>query len=287
MDLNLHEEVTKKEREGYLHALLSVMSADSLLGKEEIIKMYELFALFGVEFAERRQIIERLVVDPVAFQTEELSAAILANKFLKISLAKDLSLMQEKSVGNAGLKAAKALIAKINLTSGQANVIKKFVCIENQILAALGAGEEWRADEDSWKELVSHATAVGVPLAALNVAGVTGFSAAGITSGLAALGSISGLVVLGFNPMTAGIGALILGGVAVKKIADYVVSEDDSIQSSQFEELKKARLISKEAISSDQLILCRARKRELLLPARKQRRNALRASMNEALIDLS
>jgi hypothetical protein len=45
----------------------------------------------------------------------------------------------------------------------------------------------------------------------------------GITSGLAAIGGYTGLTVLGLNPMTAGIAGLILGGVAVKKIADYAL----------------------------------------------------------------
>jgi len=95
------------------------------------------------------------------------------------------------------------------------------------------------ADENSWKEWASRAAAVGVPLAALNFAGIAGFSAAGITSGLAALGWMSGLVVLGLNPMTAGIGALILGGVAVKKVADYVLSSDDEKNQVNLKSLKK------------------------------------------------
>ena len=62
------------------------------------------------------------------------------------------------------------------------------------------------------KELAARAGAVGVPLGAIYLSGsVTGFSAAGIAGGLAALG-MGG--VLGLSAMVAGIGvAIIVGGV--------------------------------------------------------------------------
>lgn len=280
-------QVSLVERRAYLGALMAVVAADGVLDKQEVLKLYELFSLLGIDVYERRKLFERLVVSPASFKGEGVAPELLANDELKISLAKDLSLMQERSANNASLSAAKRLLSSINLTPDQANVIRKFIYFENQILAALGAGEEWQADEDSWKELVSHAAAVGVPLAALNVAGVAGFSAAGITSGLAALGGMSGLALLGLNPMTAGIGALILGGVAVKKIADYVAGSGDDSEANQVEEFKKARLLAKEAISSDLMVLARPRKREILMLSRKRRRDVLRKSMKEALEELS
>jgi len=283
--------LNSKERDAYLRALFAVMSADGLLDKQEVIKLYELFALFNVEIQRRRETLEKLVANPAAFQNEKIDTALLNNKELKISLAKDLSLMQERATDNAGRVVAKVMLESINLTPKQVDVIKQFIVFENQILTALGAGEEWIADENSWQEWAGRAAAVGVPLAALNFAGITGFSAVGITSGLAALGGMSGLVVLGLNPMTAGIGALILGGVAVKKVADYVLNSDDGKKSSQFEEFKKefesARRFAKEAIWSDhEYMLSLSKKREDLDPSRWRRRNVLIKSMEEALTDL-
>ena len=158
--------------------------------------------------------------------------------------------------------------------------------IENQILEQLTSGKEWQSDADSWKELASRAAAVGVPLAALNMAGIAGFSAVGITSGLAALGSMSGLAILGLNPMTAGIGALILGGVAVKKIADFALSSDGSDRS-QLQAFQQSRLVAREALSADLVSIRRGRKRELLMFWRRQRRRALTEGMNSALALLS
>ncbi len=67
----------------------------------------------------------------------------------------------------------------------------------------------------SMKDMAAKATAVGVPLAAIYLSGsVIGVSAAGLTSGLAALG-MGG--VLGFSGMVTGIGVAILIGVGAYK----------------------------------------------------------------------
>jgi hypothetical protein len=118
------------------------------------------------------------------------------------------------------------------------------------------------------------------------MAGIAGFSAVGITSGLAALGSLSGLAVLGLNPMTAGIGALILGGVAVKKIADFALSGDNSEQS-QLRAFQQSRLAAKEALAADLLHVRQGRKRELLFFWRGRRRRALVSGMDSAQAALS
>lgn len=115
---------------------------------------------------------------------------------------------------------------------------------------------------------------------------MAGFSAVGITSGLAALGSMSGMVILGLNPMTAGIGALILGGVAVKKIADYALSGDAG-DKAQLHAFQQSRLAAKEALTSDLTSVRRARKREFILIGRARRRRALIGGMDSALAALN
>ncbi|RKZ74671.1 MAG: hypothetical protein DRQ57_10190 [Gammaproteobacteria bacterium] len=72
------------------------------------------------------------------------------------------------------------------------------------------------------KELTASAGAVGVPLAAVYLSGsVVGMSAAGMTSGLAALG-LGG--VLGFSSMATGIGVAVLLGVGAYKGIRYITS---------------------------------------------------------------
>ena len=101
--------------------------------------------------------------------------------------------------------------------------MKEWVDWENGLLRRMGAGGELMADSSDPREIVSRAASVGIPIGALYMAGVTGFSAAGITSGLAFIGSYTGLTVLGLNPMTAGIAGLIIAGVTVKKVSDYAM----------------------------------------------------------------
>lgn len=68
---------------------------------------------------------------------------------------------------------------------------------------------------DAAKAMAAQATAVGVPVAAVYLSGsVAGLSAAGITSGLAALG-VGGL--LGLSAMVTGIGVALIGGVVAYK----------------------------------------------------------------------
>lgn len=269
-------------KEAYALALLSAIAADGVFSAEEMIRIYSLFALLAISPPTRLKLLENLIRGRNPKSGDSLiSQAITQNQEACISLAKDLMFLESKSEDNRTLNLIRAYLRQLKLSPEQANVIRNFVAVENQILEQLGAGKEWQADPDSWKELASRAAAVGVPLAALNMAGIAGFSAVGITSGLAALGSMSGLAILGLNPMTAGIGALILGGVAVKKIADFALSGDNSEQS-QLSAFKESRRAARDAINMDLSSIRRGRKRELLLYWRGNRRRALASGMDAA-----
>lgn len=272
----------QEDKQAYLLALLSAIAADGVFSAEEMIRIYSLFSILGIDKGVRQRLLQSLI--SAGYRSAEASAlpeGILQSEQARSSLAKDMMFLESQSDDNQTLHLIRGYLKRLNLTPEQSNVIRNFVSIENQILDKLGAGQEWKADADSWKELVSRAAAVGVPLAALNMAGIAGFGAAGITSGLAALGSMSGLVVLGLNPMTAGIGALILGGVAVKKIADFALSGDDPNSSPQHV-FQQSRVAAREALAADLPVISRGRKRELLLFQRKRRRRALVRGMEAA-----
>ena len=284
-DLNLR--LSDSDTQKYLLALLSVIAADGVFSAEEMIRIYTLFALLAVNPSARLELLEDLIRGRHAKSVEKiLTGDIAQNDEARTSLAKDLLFLESKADDNRTLNLIRTYLRRLSLTPEQSNVIRNFVTIENQILEQLGAGKEWHADADSWKELASRAAAVGVPLAALNIAGIAGFSAVGITSGLAALGSMSGLAILGLNPMTAGIGALILGGVAVKKIADFALSGDNSDQS-QLHTFQQSRLAAKEALAADLKRVRRGQKREPLLLWRGKRRRALVSGMDAALAAIS
>lgn len=278
--------LTKSAAKQYLSALLWVIAADQAFTTEEMVRIYSLFALLEIDQLDRTDLIEGLIRSSFKPIRNILSSEILEDEEARASLAKDLLFLESKSTDSRALNLIQSYLEQLNLRPDQAAVIRNFVTIENQILEQLGAGKEWQADPDSWKELVSRAAAVGVPLAALNMAGIAGFSAVGITSGLAALGSMSGLAVLGLNPMTAGIGALILGGVAVKKIADYALSGENAEQS-QLRRFQESRLAARAALTEDLPEISKSRKREILLFWRKSRRHAVTKGMISALATLT
>lgn len=284
-DSNLN--LTETDANSYLLALLSAIAADGVFSAEEVIRIYSLFSLLGVRPSVRLELLENLIYGRLNRGGGELLAGdLIKNDQARTSLAKDLMFLESKADDTHTLGLIRGYLKQLKLTPEQVDVIRKFVAVENQILDQLGAGKEWHADADSWKELASRAAAVGVPLAALNMAGVAGFSAVGITSGLAALGSMSGLAILGLNPMTAGIGALILGGVAVKKIADFALSGDSSAND-QLRAFQQSRLAAREALAADLVSVRRGRKREIFLFWRGRRRRALIAGMDAALAGLS
>jgi hypothetical protein len=83
------------------------------------------------------------------------------------------------------------------------------------------------------KELASKAGAVGVPIAAIYLSGsAVGLSAAGVTSGLAALG-LGG--VLGLSSMVSGIGAAIILGVGIYKGLQWALGSKERDKASRRE----------------------------------------------------
>ncbi len=143
----------------------------------------------------------------------QLRASVPSGSFetTAISLLKDCVYLHYKK-GNdlmdwGSSKFIKALAGMLDVKDEQVDVVVQVIKNDEDILAQRKSDSQI---EKSAKEIAAKAGAVGVPLAALYFSGsVIGFSASGITSGLAAMG-------LGFG-MVGGIGVAILVGVAAYK----------------------------------------------------------------------
>jgi hypothetical protein len=138
----------------------------------------------------------------------------------------------------------------LNLTPDKIDFLYKWIDWENQIMVKIGRPDLEIRNEDLPTELLSKAAAVGVPLTALYFSGsIVGFGAAGLTSGLAWIGTTSGtaflLAGLGLNPMTAGIAALIVGGITIKKVLDAVLPNTREDRKKLEDSLKLMRTIRK------------------------------------------
>lgn len=134
---------------------------------------------------------------------------------VKKSLMKDILYIHRKKKSSESWKECGFIVDlqnKLKINNEQVEYMVSAIKSDEDILALRKNDSEI---EKSIKDLASKAAAVGVPLAAIYLSGsVIGISAAGLTSGLAALG-MGGL--LGFSSMFTGVGIAVLLGVGTYK----------------------------------------------------------------------
>jgi hypothetical protein len=211
------------QSKNYVLQLAKTIAADGVVETNEVRRIYEVMAAFEVGADTRAEILDLLYFRPKDLAGVKIDEQILDDAEMRIALAKDVLFVDAQNHDESTDSVAQKILGQLEVTPEQMDFLRDWVSWENAALRRLGAGEADLADEGSIKELASRAAAVGVPLSALYLAGAVGFSAVGITSGLAALGGASGLVLLGLNPMTAGIAALIVAGISVKKLCDFAL----------------------------------------------------------------
>lgn len=221
---NRSTELTPELRAAYQMMVAQAIVADGDVDPDEVARLYCVFAVFDTQPAERLELLRRLAFDPDSIEREPVPDEILQDQDLRFALARDALFIGQLQQGDpATQQVVREILGQIHLTPQQADVMFDWVALENRALRSLGAGEEWTSPEESVKELTKRAAAVGLPLAALSAAGLSGLSAAGISSGLATIGAWTGLTVLHINPMTAGIAALIMAGITIMKVADFAM----------------------------------------------------------------
>jgi hypothetical protein len=170
--------------------------------------------------ADLRQAVRGCIGEPEGLDPHALVREMLANtpigseEVLAGSLMKDAIRLHRATSDGPALKVPGICTLAGILDIGDAQ--KAFIedaCIQDEkILAGEISDDQIIAIA---KDMASKASAVGVPIAAVYLSGsVTGLSAAGVTSGLGALG-VGGL--LGLSSMVTGIGVAIVIGVGVYK----------------------------------------------------------------------
>jgi DNA-binding protein YbaB len=211
------------QSKAYVMQLAKAIAADGVIDKNELQRIYEVMAAFELGADSRAEILDLLFFNQKKLSKIEIDPDILDDEELRLSLAKDILFIKSQVENKATEAVAKKILKRLNVKAKHLDFLSEWVSWENTVLKKLGAGEVELADEKEINELASRAAALGVPLTALYYVGTVGLSASGITSGLAALGSVTGITLLGLNPMTAGIAALIIGGISVKKICDFAL----------------------------------------------------------------
>ncbi len=213
-------------KEAYLKVICNFeYSDDDIIDSDEYAEIMSLIAINSIE-SSVRILIRSYMYDVSLREDNEKLITFLEEKVdagsldaLKLSLIKDtLNLYWSKMSDKYEIEAWKEceyivnLVKRLNINESQVNYIAENIKKNKEII-------EKRQDDimikKNMQDLAAKAGAVGVPLAAVYLSGsVIGVSAAGMTSGLAALG-MGG--VLGFSSMFTGIGVAVLIGVGTYK----------------------------------------------------------------------
>lgn len=245
-------ELSLKDKERYVRALLSVALSGGKINEAVLARMYQLYAVIELPQSYRLKFLGEAYFSQPHLRDPE---SAFENQEIQLSLAKDAIALSGVTSSSTTVDAVQRLLERLHVTPGQIDFLHKWIDWENRIVNKIGRGDLEVRDEDLPTELLSRAAAVGVPLTALYLSGsVIGFSAAGITSGLATIGSMSLLAGLGLNPMTAGIAALIVAGVTIKKILDAVLPnthEDRKKLEQSLEAMKTTRRRYRDYLEED------------------------------------
>ena len=204
-DYVLLADLPEDQRVAYFAALFAMSAADGTLDKEEVSLILETLETDGLsEEASRR--LRSYVVDPppmeqalggLAGAPEEVQHGLML-QLVEVALADGLI---EEGEQRELIEAQRAL----DVSDEQLQAMMGFA-LEAKRIRERGIDDAYAAD--ALKAAAAGLTATGVPLAAIVYSGsVVGLSAAGITSGLAALG-------LGLG-MVGGIGVVILIGAGI------------------------------------------------------------------------
>jgi uncharacterized tellurite resistance protein B-like protein len=200
-------------RVAYYGALFAMAHADGSIDKDELQALFAMVDFEGLSDDARCTVCSYLKDPPALadallplWKAEEVLRFSLMFNLVEIAYANDVVTPEERHV----LAEAGRVLC---ITKPQIEAIERFVR-ELKVVRARGVNDNEAADHadladaDAVKRVAAGLPAVGIPIAAVSVLGsVGGLSAAGITSGLAALG-------LGLG-MVPGIGVAIIGGTAI------------------------------------------------------------------------
>jgi Tellurite resistance protein TerB len=216
----------------YARVLALQSLVDERLDPREIESLYVFMSRIGLSSDSRDEVRQTLATreaspEDVVRLVEQVISAIPDNQEeIAASMIKDMvHLSRADNVVHPEERASIELAAEPHFGERAPRIIElaeKTVKYEQALLdGKVTAGEL----ESHVKEIVAVATAASVPITALFFSGsVVGLSAAGITSGLAALG-LGGL--LGLSAMVTGIGTVVVIGVTAYAAVRWVLGGKD------------------------------------------------------------
>lgn len=223
----------------YLSIMVWLIKQNGLLNKEKYAEIHLLMTRIRCSAAVREEV--RLLlfseglmeIEQILYNLRE-SLSYLQQRGLKFSIVKDAIWIIQNDTNYSDVKQNvyfKKLLTSLNVDDEQLNFIID-VC-ENDKKIMSGEIEDG-VIKKTLTDLAAKSAAAGVPIATVYLSGsVVGLSAAGMTSGLAALG-FGGLI--GLSSMATGIGTAIVLGVVTYQGIKYLSgsNERDKISIREF-----------------------------------------------------
>ncbi len=210
---------------------------DNQIDEQELCEIQVLMTRLGCS-ADVRRAVRSYLEDPQRLDGETQIGHMLAHVpprmadntlDLKCSLMKDaIRVRRATSEGFVRSQPGVRRLAELLRLDDDIVAFLEKACVQEEKILA-GELSDSQITEAA-KSMVANATGVGVPVAAVYVSGsVTGLSAAGITSGLAALG-LGG--ILGLSSMLTGVGVVIVAGGTMHKGMRWVLDRSERKRSS-------------------------------------------------------
>jgi uncharacterized tellurite resistance protein B-like protein len=231
-------QIDEKTRLAFYGALFAIAEADGSIDKEEIELAFSIIDLENMSEETKRTVYSYIVQAPKL--PDCLHQLSDADERLRFGLM--LNLLDTAWANDDLDDAEKALIQlaqkELQVSDEQLAAIETFVHKMREIRIR---GIDDNIAADSIKQAAAGLSAVGVPLAAVWFSGsVIGFSAAGITSGLAALGAM-----VGIGGMIPGIGVAILAGAGLYVGINHFLDTGDKKKKQELslEKERKAQLV--------------------------------------------
>jgi len=195
---------SEAERVAYYGVLFAMAAVDGALDRDELEFIFQLIELDDLSEANRSAVLSYVATPPAVIESleplsecsEELRCLVMLQLFQLAYRDNEVHPEEEQMLTTAR--------ERLRIPVAQFDAMRSYTKRVRAINDDKTLSDD--AAERAFKEAVSALTGAGVPLAAIYISGsVIGFSAAGITSGLAALG-------LGFG-MVPGIGVAIIIGI--------------------------------------------------------------------------
>jgi hypothetical protein len=232
--------IPEHDRLPFYGALFAVGTADGQLDKDEMALIFGMMDLEGMSESSKRQV-QSYVINPPSL-SECLRKLSQADEQLRYGLMINLvdTAWANDELDPEETKALSLAQRELRVTNEQRAAIEAFIRKIREIRER-GIDDNYAAD--AVKTAAAGLGAVGVPLAAVWFSGsVIGFSAAGITSGLAALGALAGI-----GGMIPGIGVAILAGAGIFMGINWLLDPGDTRKKDELkrEKERKAQLVIK------------------------------------------